>query len=212
MENKINDLICLVKNNKQKLKMVALPVIVGVAILFFWFNGNSKPVEVASAEPVTDNEEQNEANNLSASLIYVDISGEVNIPGVYEVKEGTRLFQVIDMAGGLTKAANIDSLNRAEEVYDGEKIIVGSDSYDGNNNSNDYSTGFSNDGKININRADLNELQTLPNIGPAKAQNIIDYRNSSGKFQTINDILYVNGIGSKTFESLKDLICVKWLI
>ena len=209
MENKINDLICLVKNNKQKLKMVALPVIVGVAILFFWFNGNSKPVEVASAEPVTDNEEQNEANNLSASLIYVDISGEVNIPGVYEVKEGTRLFQVIDMAGGLTKAANIDSLNRAEEVYDGEKIIVGSDSYDGNNNSNDYSTGFSNDGKININRADLNELQTLPNIGPAKAQNIIDYRNSSGKFQTINDILYVNGIGSKTFESLKDLICVK---
>ena len=189
--------------------MVALPVIVGVAILFFWFNGNSKPVEVASAEPVTDNEEQNEANNLSASLIYVDISGEVNIPGVYEVKEGTRLFQVIDMAGGLTKAANIDSLNRAEEVYDGEKIIVGSDSYDGNNNSNDYSTGFSNDGKVNINRADLNELQTLPNIGPAKAQNIIDYRNSSGKFQTINDILYVNGIGSKTFESLKDLICVK---
>ena len=208
MENKINDLICLVKKNKQKLKMVALPVIVGVAILFFWFNGNSKPVEVASAEPVTDNEEQNEANNLSASLIYVDISGEVNIPGVYEVKEGTRLFQVIDMAGGLTKAANIDSLNRAEEVYDGEKIIVGSDSYDGNNNSNDYSTGFSNDGKVNINRADLNELQTLPNIGPAKAQNIIDYRNSSGKFQTINDILYVNGIGSKTFESLKDLICV----
>ena len=208
MENKINDLICLVKKNKQKLKMVALPVIVGVAILFFWFNGNSKPVEVASAEPVSESEEQNETNNLLTSLIYVDISGEVNIPGVYEVKEGTRLFQVIDMAGGLTKEANIDSLNRAEEVYDGEKIIVGSDSYDGNNNSNDYSTGFSNDGKVNINRADLNELQTLPNIGPAKAQNIIDYRNSNGKFQTINDILYVNGIGSKTFDSLKDLICV----
>lgn len=208
MENKINDLICLVKKNKQKLKMVALPVIVGVAILFFWFNGNSKPVEVASAEPVSESEEQNETNNLLTSLIYVDISGEVNIPGVYEVKEGTRLFQVIDMAGGLTKEANIDSLNRAEEVYDGEKIIVGSDSYNGNNNSNDYSTGFSNDGKVNINKADLNELQTLPNIGPAKAQNIIDYRNSNGKFQTINDILYVNGIGSKTFDSLKDLICV----
>lgn len=208
MEKRIKDLICLLIKDKQKLKMVALPVIVGVAILFFWFNGNQDPIEVASAEANLNIQNENPSNeNAIASLIYVDISGEVNLPGVYEVKEGTRLFQVIDMAGGLTKEANIDSLNRAEEVYDGEKIIVGDNNYS-ESNQNNYSSGISIDGRVNINIANLSELETLPNIGPAKAQNIIDYRESNGKFQSIDDILNVNGIGSKTFDSLKDLICV----
>lgn len=208
MEKRIKDLICLLIKDKQKLKMVALPVIVGVAILFFWFNGNQDPIEVASAEANLNIQNENPSNeNATSSLIYVDISGEVNLPGVYEVKEGTRLFQVIDMAGGLTKEANIDSLNRAEEVYDGEKIIVGDNNYS-ESNQNNYSSGISNDGRVNINIANLSELETLPNIGPAKAQNIIDYRESNGKFQSIDDILNVNGIGSKTFDSLKDLICV----
>lgn len=206
MKNKINDLFCLAKQHKQKLKMVTLPVIVGVAILFFWFNGSTKPIEIESADALSDGDE-NQEEFISEDNIYVDISGEVNIPGVYEVQVGTRLFQVIEMAGGLTEEANIDSLNRAEEVYDGEKIIVGNNLINAETN-NTNSSGISANGKVNINTASISELTTLPNIGPAKAQNIIDYRESNGKFKKVDDILNVNGIGSKTYETLSDLICV----
>lgn len=206
MKNKINDLFCLAKQHKQKLKMVTLPVIVGVAILFFWFNGSTKPIEIESADALSDGDE-NQEEFISEDNIYVDISGEVNTPGVYEVQVGTRLFQVIEMAGGLTEEANIDSLNRAEEVYDGEKIIVGNNLINAETN-NTNSSGISANGKVNINTASISELTTLPNIGPAKAQNIIDYRESNGKFKKVDDILNVNGIGSKTYETLSDLICV----
>lgn len=206
MKNKINDLFCLAKQHKQKLKMVTLPVIVGVAILFFWFNGSTKPIEIESADALSNGDE-NQKEFISEDNIYVDISGEVNTPGVYEVQVGTRLFQVIEMAGGLTEEANIDSLNRAEEVYDGEKIIVGNNQINAETN-NTNSSGISANGKVNINTASISELTTLPNIGPAKAQNIIDYRESNGKFKKVDDILNVNGIGSKTYETLSDLICV----
>ena len=206
MKNKINDLFCLAKQHKQKLKMVTLPVIVGVAILFFWFNGSTKPIEIESADALSDGDE-NQEEFISEDNIFVDISGEVNIPGVYEVQVGTRLFQVIEMAGGLTEEANIDSLNRAEEVYDGEKIIVGNDENSEENIINN-SSGVASNGKVNINTASIDELITLPNIGPAKAQNIIDYREDNGKFKKIEDIQKVNGIGSKTYDTLSNLICV----
>lgn len=209
MKNKIEDLFCLIKQHKQKFKMVALPVIVGVAILFFWFNGNAKPIETESSEPVSIEEEKNEdeTENLTGKIIYVDICGEVNTPGVYEVSEGTRLFQVIDLAGGLTDDADITNLNRAEEVYDGEKILVENES-ENEEFSQNTAVKANNNGKININYADSAELMTLPNIGPTKAQNIIDYRETNGKFKSIDELLYVNGIGSKTYEQLCDLICV----
>ena len=113
------------------------------------------------------------------------------------------MFQLIEEAGGLTEDADIEDLNRAEEVIDGQKIVIYSKDSDAENKLSESSSG-----KININRADSDKLQEIPGVGPATAQKIIEYREENGKFKSIEDIKNVSGIGSKTFESLKEYITV----
>jgi competence protein ComEA len=163
--------------------------------------------------------------------ICVDIGGAVVKPGVYNVSSGTRLYEVIELAGGLISNADTDSINRAEFVEDGEKIIIplrlqaagegGSDgAVEGSVSGADSVSGTSADpqaaenaetvsgrGLVNINYADREELMTLPGIGEAKAQKIIDYR-SSTKFRKKEDIKSVNGIGDAVYNNIKDLITV----
>ncbi len=163
--------------------------------------------------------------------ICVDIGGAVVKPGVYNVSSGTRLYEVIELAGGLISNADTDSINRAEFVEDGEKIIIplrpqaagesGSDgASEGSVSAADGAGGTSEDpqaaetaetvsgnGLVNINYAGKEELMTLPGIGEAKAQKIIDYR-SSTKFRKKEDIKSVNGIGDAVYNNIKDSITV----
>ena len=208
-------------DNKQKVRMAALILIVGLSILFFWIHGDSGTIEMEEqggdvdeySLEETESEDEDEVRTIS-SVCYVDISGEVESPGVYKVDSETRLFQVIEMAGGLTGKADLNSLNRAERVTDGQKIIVraiGEKSEEGEETDyslNDDGEGIAVDGKINLNYADSDTLQIIPGIGPAKAQNIIDYREKTGKFKKIEEIMNVSGIGEKTFDSIKDYITV----
>ena len=146
----------------------------------------------------------------AVSCIYVDISGCVENPGVYEVNEGTRLFQLIEKAGGLTPGADTEGINRAEKVSDGQKIVI----YEEGENPQNHDmvkngTASSEIGsKININTADESLLQDIPGIGPVTADSIIKYREENGSFSSIEDIKNVSGIGDKTFEKLKDRITV----
>jgi competence protein ComEA len=117
------------------------------------------------------------------------------------------------MAGGLTENADPNSLNRAEKVCDGEKIVVlsydeSSENRKSSSSMPDYSQSSDKEDKININTADSSELQTIPGIGPSKAQSIIDYREQNGYFATTEDIMDVTGIGQKTYASIKDYIVV----
>lgn len=172
--------------------------------------------------------------------ICVDIGGAVVKPGVYTVSSGTRLYEVIDLAGGLISNADTDSINRAEYVEDGEKIIIpvrysaaagagetaGDEAADdaGDNSAaegsaDDAGTAYAPDGAaayaesspgnglININSAGKEELMTLPGIGEAKAQKIIEYR-SSTRFRKKEDIKSVNGIGDAVYNNIKDSITV----
>lgn len=146
----------------------------------------------------------------SGARLYVDISGCVESPGVYEVEEGTRLFQLIEKAGGLTENADIEGINRAETVSDGQKIIIYAESEEAQRAGgtvNDKERSASN-GKININTAGESELQDIPGVGPVTADRIIVYREENGRFSSIEDIKNVSGIGEKTFEKLKDHITV----
>lgn len=204
--------------NKDKLKTAALPVLIGAAVLFFWFYGsggeepqvNEKMNSPADkGQVMTDSEGQ----SISGAEIYVDIDGEVKSPGVYKVSEGTRLFQVIEMAGGLTESASTEMLNRAEAVYDGQKITVMSKKGEASGEESQGGkvtggiSGISN-GKVNINIADSATLQTIPGIGPSKAERIIEYRETNGRFAKTEEIKNVTGIGDKTYESIKDYITV----
>lgn len=203
--------------HKDKIKAAALPVVIGLAVIFFWFYGAGGEEPELKDKPIQPSEELSETAEQSlesgeAGDIFVDIDGAVKKPGVYKVSEGTRLFQVIELAGGLTDDASTQSLNRAEAVYDGQKITVYS-SDTGGYSQEDAGSGIPAEkgitgGKVNINTADSVTLQTIPGIGPSKAARIIEYRDSQGRFKKIDDIKNVTGIGDITFENIKDYITV----
>ena len=128
--------------------------------------------------------------------IYIHISGEVYYPGLVELDEGTRLYELVDMAGGLTERADVDKINLAATLCDEERIHIPAIGEE------DNSIGFSSSPKVNINTATKEELMSLPGVGEKTATSIIDYR-SSNRFNKIEDIMNVPGIGEKKFEDLK---------
>lgn len=152
----------------------------------------------------------------TAAPLVVDVAGAVPRPGVYELAQGSRIKDAIEMAGGFLAEADKSTLNLAEPLQDGQKLEVpyvagfeptpiavlpggGSNGNGGGRITNPQSL-------ININTASAEELDTLPGIGPALAQAIIDYRDTFGPFFAIEDIMLVDGIGEATFEDIKDLI------
>jgi competence protein ComEA len=138
--------------------------------------------------------------------VTVHIVGEVLNPGVVVVPEGSRVADVLAMAGGATNEAN-PYVNLARIVRDGEQIIIpkiGEEIPMPESVEADLGSG----GLVNINSADIATLQTLPGIGPATAQNIVNFRNVHGPFERIEDLMRVNRIGESIFNGLMDSITV----
>jgi len=141
--------------------------------------------------------------------IIVHIVGEVNNPQVLELPYGARVNDALQMAGGATEYADLSRVNLAAVLRDAMQVVipaVGEDIvdvfiYDGTQPA--AATGL-----VNINTATATELQTLPGIGPARAQSIIDLRESMGGFSAIEDLLRVSGIGTAIFEGLRDMVIV----
>lgn len=136
--------------------------------------------------------------------IFAFACGEVSEPGVYEVKAGSRINDLIVAAGGFTEDACRDYVNLAEPLYDGEKVRIPSlKEVEEGLPLSDESSGI-----VNINTAGIDELMTLPGIGESKAGAIIKYRNEHGRYSCGEDLMNVGGIGESTYETLKDLITV----
>ena len=140
--------------------------------------------------------------------IYVDLSGAVARPGVYCVPEGSRLFEVIDMAGGLCTDASEASVNRACIVSDGQKIVIPTEDEvrEAGQTPVELTSGSAGNGKISLNAATTQELTALPGIGLSKAEAIIRYREENGLFREPDDLMRVKGIGEKKMSRLRDLI------
>ena len=149
--------------------------------------------------------------------IAVHVIGAVPRPGLYEFAEGARVQDAIDAAGGLLTSANIDSINLAALLEDGQQLSIPYKAGEEPAVSNDddslvlpgateETSSQTSEELININTASVEELDGLPGIGPTIAQRIIDYRDENGPFQTIEDILNVSGVGPSTFDQIKDLI------
>ena len=149
-------------------------------------------------------------NNLSNSMkIKVHVIGEINNPGLYELEEGSRIDDLIFIAGGKTENANLNRVNLAYELEDGEQIYIPSIfDEDTEYNNKDNSSSKSSE-KVNLNKASLEDLQTISGVGPSLAQKIITYRASIGKFKSVEDLKEISGIGDKKYESIKDFVCVK---
>jgi len=140
-----------------------------------------------------------------AKYLVVYVSGAVAKSGVYTLPEGSRVHNAVQAAGGALDSADLTRINLARLIIDGEQIHITAEGEAAPVTGTQAGTASS---TININTATQVELETLPGIGPAKAQDIIAYRTQNGPFRKIDDITNVKGIGEKTFESLKLLIRV----
>lgn len=170
----------------------------------------------SAGDDSSDDFDESSAKSSSAAEVYVDVDGAVVRPDVYRLKDGARVSQAIDAAGGLTAEADVTGLNRASKITDGQKIYVptvgeqqavaaGGGADDGAvlaSGANDVA------GLVNINTASAAELQTLSGIGPSMAQSIIDERSKNGPFASVDDLMRVSGIGEKKLAKIKDCICV----
>ena len=172
-------------------------------------DGADTAFAAAAASSASSSAEDASAPSASAS-VFADIGGAVKSPGVYQISEGTRLFELIEMAGGLTDKADTNSVNQAAFVSDGEKIIIpekGSSGDPGGGAADAPSPAASASGLININIASKEELTTLNGIGEVMAGRIIEYR-QSGRFKSKEDIKKVKGIGDGIYAKIKDSITV----
>lgn len=155
--------------------------------------------------------QSNQEVTKDTQKIYVHIEGCVHNPGVMEVEQGTRIYELIELAGGETEEADFSKINLASVVKDEQKVVVPAKVvYEEETNKSDSnikinSSNFKNM-LVNINTATKEELETLNGIGSSMAKRIIDYRESEGYFSSIEDIMNVSGIGEGKFEKIKDNI------
>lgn len=194
----------LIRDRKTLVKVLSVMLILTIALVLRLYESTKADIRIEQETP--EETVQEDDSYTDADYIYVDIGGAVEKPGVYRVAVNTRLYEVIEMAGGLTEEADADSVNRASFVEDGQKIIIpvkGSDGAAGDMTSPSYGT--TNAGLININTASHDELTTLNGIGDVMADRIIEYR-STTPFRKKEDIMSVNGIGSGIYDKIKDKI------
>ena len=204
---KIKSLIGELLANKQALiKILSIAVILALSLIIKIHNSGENDISV---EASSDSAEAVETEEV-ADEIFIDIGGAVEKPGVYKVATGTRLYEVVELAGGLRSDADTNSVNQAAFVEDGAKIIIpkASDVQNPESDSNvEIVVPSSGSGFVNINTASKEELKTLSGIGDVIADRIIEYR-STNRFSKKEDIMSVNGIGNVIFEKIKDSISV----
>ena len=154
--------------------------------------------------------------SASGALIFVHVLGAVRRPGLFELSAGARVMDAVAAAGGLTETADPAGTNLARKLSDGEQLYLPQlGEVPPGPPAGSAGTGGSADGVdggpavlVNLNTATLADLDTLPRIGPAMAQRILDFRDANGPFAAVEDLRNVTGIGEKTFEGLSSLITV----
>lgn len=176
-------------------------------ILFTLYTNNKEKDKLIFEETSSNIILEETADEFEKRLIYIHLAGNVGKPGLYEIEEGSRLNDLI-IPGQITDMNTLDRyFNRAQLLSDGEKIYIPfPEELVGDREEPRFYTAPEEQGKININTASLGDLVNLPGIGETKARDIIDFREKNGKFKIIDDIMMVKGIGTATFERIKDLI------
>ena len=215
---------------------LVLLLVVGTILIYRNFNSNNSSLEnIVLNTKKTEKKEELDDKEQEEVYYQVDIKGEVNVPGIYTVKEGSRVIDVIRLAGDLTDKADTSVLNLSKKVTDEMVIIVynydevnsftetlekekieqeaclnqngiTNDACIEDNSGDDSSSSVVISGKISLNTATKEELMMLPGIGDAKADSIIKYREEVGAFQSIEELKEVSGIGDAIFDQIKENI------
>ncbi len=211
---------------KKKVIMIVAAVIIAILGYFFFIQSETKPVENDPFFAETEQEDSEDVQDKveepePPAIMKVDVKGAVGTPGVFIAQPGDRVIDMIAAAGDFTKEADLDKVNLAQLVEDqmviyvprvGEEDVELPNIVPSSSGSAVNMTGnsdASNGQQVNLNTATQAELETLSGIGPSKAIAIIEYRDTTGKFQQIEDLKNISGIGDKTFEKLRDSVTVK---
>lgn len=203
--------------SKQKTILIIVGIIV-VGLFVFYMSSRMNSYGEVNLNDMIDNELKEEKIN---GRIKIHITGAIKNQGVVELEKGARIQDAIEEAGGLIELADISDVNLAYELKDGQKIYIPQITDDqieeiinlGSGEKviiDDVVDNSKNTGeKININIATTAELQTLSGIGVGTAEKIIEYRKNNGKFNSIEEIKNVSGIGEAKYQSIKDYIKIE---
>jgi competence protein ComEA len=142
----------------------------------------------------------------AAKLLVIDVAGAVRRPGLYRLKSGSRIDDAIAAAGGATAKAQLDSVNLAAPIADGEQVVVPGRGAAGVVAASPPAAGSSPSAPLDLNTATLEQLEALPGIGPVTAQKILDYRQAHGAFRSVAELEGVPGIGPAHMAQLKGLV------
>lgn len=205
--------------------IIILIMILGSVMVYLFKESESK--EIIDEDNINVMEEvqvEEEKEEVKEKTITIDVKGEVNKPGVYELPVGSRVIDAIKISGGTTTKADTSMLNLSKVLADENVIIVynkysqqsikyvekecNCDACINNSNVSSGSSENSTSQKISINKATKEELMNLNGIGESRAIDIINYRNANGLFKSIEDLKQVSGIGDKLFEKIKDQITI----
>ncbi|MFI3201072.1 MAG: helix-hairpin-helix domain-containing protein [Eubacteriales bacterium] len=199
-------------NQKTKYYVIIAGVMIVLVVVSLFIRGKEEATNMvfydgtnSNVAQVMQTEEVEEDVNVEPTMVYVYLCGAVVEEGVYEVPSGTRIFEVIALAGGLREDAAGESVNQASEVVDGQQIII----YTKEEFQEQIAIQeAASNGLVNINRASVEQLCQLTGIGESRASDIVAYREGNGSFTTIEDIMNVTGIKDAMFEKIKDYITV----
>lgn len=206
----------LEKATKQKIMGVAVVVVlllgvVGYGVRQYVFKAPSE-TEWWADSTTTNSTELATSTTAVETLIYIDLKGAVASPGVYALASGSRLFEALALAGGLSANADLKRINQAQILVDQSAVYLPAIGEEIEEAELSVASGAAesttNNTLVNLNTADTTVLQTLPGIGAVKAQAIIQYRQEHGLFKNVEDLLQVAGIGEATFTNVKDLITI----
>ena len=235
-------------NNKKVITIIiCIIVLIGIGVFLYisqnsYDNGDSIDILDAMEEEMFLENDTNTANQMNENdtvqeniveneieeeteKIAIHITGEVKKTGIIYLEKGARIADAISTAGGATKNANLDQVNLAYVLEDGQKIYIpnkkeklepgeyiiensGNNVLVENGKSSSVNSSKGVSGKVNINSANQTELETLPGIGPSLAQRIIEYRETNGEFEKIEDVQNVKGIGDSKYSNIKEKICI----
>lgn len=197
--------------------MLTVAFVIAAGVLFFYDGRKASDVQWETAEETASENEssgmvsgedtkETESVSTEPETIYVYICGYVEKPDVYALAAGTRLYEAIKAAGGALEDADLQQLNLADPLADGQRIYVPAEGETAL--SAQYAEDKTSNGLVNINTATAEQLQTLPGIGQAKANAIVAYREANGNFSSTEDLRNVPGIKEGVFGQIQSLICV----
>lgn len=209
-------------SKKQKIILIFLGIVAIIGIAYYSYvsskeeNLNVSDTNELQVENQSNEIDEEEAENKE-SKIKVHISGAVKNEGVYELEEDARIIDAIEKAGGTLEIADMKNVNLASKLEDGMKIYIPKQGEEVTSSNREVEENIalgntskeSAKGKININKASKEELDTLPGIGESTAEKIINYRKEHKSFKSIEELKEVKGIGDAKFEEIKDLVDIK---